>query len=224
MKTPDFAKLLHLNGELLEGVSSADSSTLKSRSSCCSKAICAVSSWIVLDVVAAENRSEAKHAFNLEGYHRAQDALVDSKPVRLPLVLFAHFVERHSSGRFERGVSIRSDFAIAYDGRGIFETEDTLYLLFGKGLRRPISFDAITCLPEGLVKEDYSIDRQTPRRGIAALNRSPGLVYCDVQMSIAQGEALLALAQTLRASGQHSILDSVFRDIEHEISISIRQA
>lgn len=50
MSSPDFAKWLHLNGEMIEGVSSADSSTLLSLGSRSSKAICAVYSWIVLDV------------------------------------------------------------------------------------------------------------------------------------------------------------------------------
>lgn len=159
MSSPDFAKLLHLNGELMDGVSSADASTLLSLGSSSSKAICAVYSWIVLDVKEGEGTSNVTTAVTLDvnGIH---GRMIDPEPAVLPLVLFAHYVEKDSAGRFGRGVSIRSGYATAYDGRGIFETEDTIYLLLGKGFRRPISKEAISLLTEGLVKEDYSVARQ----------------------------------------------------------------
>jgi hypothetical protein len=222
MSSPDFAKWLHLNGEMIEGVSSTDSSTLLSLGSRTSKAICAVYSWIVIDVVEGQGRSNTEPSVSPEHLNRAGDGLTDPQPALLPLMLFAHYVEEDNAGRFDKGVSIRTSYATAYDGRGIFETKDTIYLLLGKGFRRSIPGDVITALPEGVVSEDYSFDRQNRHRGIAALNESSGTVYCDVQMSIAQAQALLELVQALRASGRHGILESVFCDIEREIGTSVR--
>jgi len=163
MSSPDFAKWLHLNGEMIEGVSSADSSTLLSLGSRSSKAICAVYSWIVLDVEEGESTSNVTTGVTHD-LNDTHGRMIDPGPAVLPLVLFAHYVEKDSAGRFDKGVSIRSGYATAYDGRGIFETEDTIYLLFGKGFRRPISIEIVTLLPEGIVKEDYSVDRQDPDR------------------------------------------------------------
>jgi hypothetical protein len=220
--SPDFAKWLHLNGEMIEGVSSADSPTLLSVGSRSSKAICAVYSWIIFDVVEEQGRSDTEPSVSPEHSKGVGDDLTDPKPALLPLVLFAHYVEEDNAGRFDKGVSIRTSYATEYDGRGIFETKDTIYLLFGKGFRRSIPRDVITALPEGVVIEDYLFDRQDRHRGIAALNDSSSTVYCDVQMSIAQAQALRALVQVLRASGQHGILEDVFRDIEAKIGTSIR--
>jgi hypothetical protein len=205
---------------MIEGVSTADYSTLLSLGSLRPKAICAVYSWIVLDIEGGDHRADMT-ATNLGGLKRCNAGTADSKPGLLPLVLFAHFVERDSANRFEHGVSIRTGYAIDHDGRGIFETEDTFYLLLGKGFRRSIPSDVIGAIPEGLVSEDYSIDRQARRRGIAALSRSSSTVHCDVQMSTAQAQAFLALVRTLRFSGQHGMLESVFCDIEREIGPSV---
>lgn len=46
-------------------------------------------------------------------------------------------------------------------------------------------------------------------------------VYCDVQMSLAQGRELLQLLSTLRASKAHPILDRVFELMQYELSTSI---
>jgi hypothetical protein len=140
----------------------------------------------------------------------------------LPLVLFAHRVESDSAGRFAKGASIRSGYAISYDDRCIFETEDTIYVPFGNGFRRPAAIETIHATPQGIIDESGLVDLQKQGTGIAALNRSSSAVYCDIQMSLEQGRAFLALVQSLRNSGRHAILESVFRDIEQEVGGSIR--
>jgi hypothetical protein len=46
-------------------------------------------------------------------------------------------------------------------------------------------------------------------------------VYCNVQMPIAKGRELSRLVAGLRKSGAHPELDSVFEEIQHELSSSI---
>jgi len=135
MRTPEFYELLNLKGELLEGESASDVSTLMALGSRSAKPHCAVYSWIVLDV-ASEGREPASGSATCLEDQLSRDSCSSSGQPRLPLVLFAHYVEFHSTGRFQKGVSIKSSQAIEYDGRGIFETTDTIYVLFGQGFRR----------------------------------------------------------------------------------------
>lgn len=46
-------------------------------------------------------------------------------------------------------------------------------------------------------------------------------VYCSIQMPIAQGRELLELIAKLRASGAHPSLESVFKEAEGELQMSI---
>lgn len=46
-------------------------------------------------------------------------------------------------------------------------------------------------------------------------------VYCDVQMSLAQGRELLQLVSALRESKAHSTLDRIFERMPEELSASI---
>ncbi|WP_347912533.1 hypothetical protein [Pseudomonas grandcourensis] len=46
-------------------------------------------------------------------------------------------------------------------------------------------------------------------------------VYCNVQMSLARGKELLQLVTTLRESGSHPNLDSVFHRMQFELSMTI---
>lgn len=46
-------------------------------------------------------------------------------------------------------------------------------------------------------------------------------VYCDVQMSLAQGRELLQLVSALRESKAHSTLDRVLERMQDELSASI---
>ncbi|AQT94940.1 hypothetical protein B1R45_17260 [Pseudomonas azotoformans] len=46
-------------------------------------------------------------------------------------------------------------------------------------------------------------------------------VYCDIQMSLAQGQELLELVNALRKSNAHPRLDRVFEHMQDELSTSI---
>lgn len=46
-------------------------------------------------------------------------------------------------------------------------------------------------------------------------------VYCSIQMPISQGRELLELIAKLRGSGNHPSLDSVFKEAEEELEVSI---
>ena len=47
------------------------------------------------------------------------------------------------------------------------------------------------------------------------------MVYCDVQMPVAQGRELLQVVSVLRNSGAHPNLDTVFAHMQHELTTSI---
>lgn len=55
---------------------------------------------------------------------------------RLPIVLFTHSVLLHSTGDYENNEPIKTGYATSYDGRGIFETSDTIFVLVGPGFRK----------------------------------------------------------------------------------------
>lgn len=46
-------------------------------------------------------------------------------------------------------------------------------------------------------------------------------VYCSIQMPIAQGRELMELFAKLRASSAHPSLDSVFKEAQGELEMSI---
>lgn len=46
-------------------------------------------------------------------------------------------------------------------------------------------------------------------------------VYCSIQMPMSQGRELLKLLGKLRASGAHPFLNSVFKEAEEELAMSI---
>jgi hypothetical protein len=131
MPIPDCVAPSNLSGESLEGLPSNDSSILSALGSGTSKPYCAVYWWIVLDVEAAKCGLESESSTTLQDPTDVDPS--DSRSATLPLVLFSHDVGFDSVGRFEKGASVRSGYAISYDGRGIFEIEDTIYVLFGKG-------------------------------------------------------------------------------------------
>lgn len=219
MQETDLYQVLGFHGKLMEGASYADASTLISLEARTSKPHCAVHGWIVLDLI---DDDHSKSTFASQG-GQSDSAPTDAgdapglEPL-LPIVLFAHYVEFHSTGRYQKGYSIRTGFAVDYDGRGIFETQDTIYVLLGKGARRNAPFEVINSVPHGRVFEDYLTPRRAESRGgIAAFKYEEGRVYCDLQMSAEEGRELVALVEGLRASRMHPGLESVFLDIEREI-------
>lgn len=222
MQEMDLYQLLSLQGELITGANEADASTLIAPEAKTSKPHCAVHSWIVLDLVGDD---DSKSALASEGGQSgAAPEYAGNAPASeplLPIVLFGHYVEFHSTGRYQKGDSIRTGFAVNYDDRGIFETQDVIYVLLGKGLRRNAPFELIRSLPAGRVLEDYSTPKRAESRGgIVALKDAQDRISCDLQMSAEQGRELVLLVEELRASGLHPGLESVFVDIGREIGHS----
>lgn len=139
----------------------------------------------------------------------------------LPIVIFGYHMEFHSAGEYGNGSVIKSGPAVAYDGRGIFETEETIFVLLGKGYRRSASAELVNSLPSGVVPGDHpACKRERPSRGIAAAGDCADVLYCDLKMSTEQGLELLSLVTELRSGGRYPRLESVFDDIEQELGHS----
>lgn len=217
--------LLDLSGELQEGASSRDISTLEALGANTTKAVCGLYSWIVLDVLDADLNRASVSTITETGMGGAGSDKSDADPARLPLLLCGHYVEHHSRGRFQKGDSILAGYATQYDGRGIFQTCDTIYILLGKGFRRSATTQSAGSLPEGWINaSELVIDpprRPSGLKAFRAIRQSDENVYCDLQMSVAQAGELAALVKGLRQAGQHPNLEEVFQAIENELELSI---
>lgn len=122
------AEAIALDGEPLSGASEAEAELIQSRVAATGKAYCAAVAWVIIDVLD-----------------------VDADPLaaigRLPIVLFTHSVLLHSTGDYENGERIKTGYATSYDGRGIFETTDTIFVLMGKGFRKSVSANLLNEVP-----------------------------------------------------------------------------
>lgn len=120
----NIAEAIALDGEPLSGASEAEAELIQSRVAETGKAYCAAVAWVIIDVLD-----------------------VDADPLaaigRLPIVLFSHSVLLHSTGDYENGERIKTGYATSYDGRGIFETSDTIFVLLGKGFRKSVSINLL---------------------------------------------------------------------------------
>ncbi|WP_235662107.1 DUF6957 family protein [Pseudomonas savastanoi] len=219
MREQDLYNLLHLSGDQIEGATFADADRLKVLGASRSKPHCALYSWIVLDVIDGDPAllATSDQISALGG----QQGDPGHKGSPLAPVLFGYHVEFHSTGEYGKGTMIRTGPALEYDGRGIFETEDTIFVLLGKGYRRPAPVELVNLIPLGVVPENHSIRKREPtRRGIASARDYTDVVYCDLQISAEQGSELLRLVARLRSSGSYPGLESVFIDIERELGYS----
>ncbi|MFJ6826241.1 DUF6957 family protein [Pseudomonas sp. NPDC090964] len=122
------AQAVALDGEPLSGASEAEAELIRSRVAATGKAYCAAVAWVIIDVLD-----------------------VDADPLaatgRLPIVLFSHSVLLHSIGDYENGERIKTGYATSYDGRGIFETSDTIFVLMGQGFRKSVSIKLLNQVP-----------------------------------------------------------------------------
>ena len=93
-----------------------------------SKPYCIVRNWMLLDVILSEPlRKELKA--------RGQQ----------PVVLYAQSVISHSSGTKAPGQSVCTSFQDFFDD-GFFESDETLYILAGRGSRKHTNLRAIAAL------------------------------------------------------------------------------
>ena len=117
-----------LDGEPLSGASEAEAEFIKTRVAETGKAYCAAVAWGIIDVLD-----------------------VDAEPLaaigRLPIALFTHSVLFHSTGDYENNERIKTGYATSYEGRGIFEISDTIFLLVGQGFRKSVSLKLLNQVP-----------------------------------------------------------------------------
>jgi hypothetical protein len=60
----------------------------------------------------------------------------------LPATLFAHEIVLDSKGRFQPKMWVRSNFGKSFTQGCMFETKNTVYLLWGPGLRKEATLGA----------------------------------------------------------------------------------
>lgn len=87
-----------------------------------SKAFCVVRQWILIDLTVTADEKEKLTNLGL-----------------LSMMLFAHEVILDSKGRFQPGMWVRSNFGLSFTEGSMFETKNTVYLLWGSGLRKEAS-------------------------------------------------------------------------------------
>ncbi|WLH51298.1 DUF6957 family protein [Pseudomonas tolaasii] len=115
--SPAIIEMISLSGDRAEGASMRDADTLQAIVLRSHKPYCAVRAWIVIE---AEQGGETESRCG----------------VPPQLIMYAHQVVAHNRGKLRPGDKASSGFAIRYDGRGIFETHDTRYVLLGNGYRK----------------------------------------------------------------------------------------
>jgi hypothetical protein len=96
------------------------------------KAFCVVRQWILIDLIMTPEESEKLTELGL-----------------LPATLFAHEVVLHSQGRFEPRMWARSYFGKTFTEGCIFETKNTVYLLWGPGQRKEATVRAAFSMSAG---------------------------------------------------------------------------
>jgi len=135
-ETLTLADILNLVGERIAGAGIDEADAIQRKLSDTGKPWSAVSAWVVIDVI------------NIP-------AGCMPKPM-LPLVLGAHHVHPGEDHRFGSDRRVLTGFATCYDQRGIFETVDQVYILVGKGFRKPADYRLVGGFAGRL--RDYTID------------------------------------------------------------------
>jgi hypothetical protein len=110
-------QMIALEGRHVKGAGPDSVCAIEEKFHVSSKPWCAVCAWVLIDVVLDVNADPLP------------------KPM-LPMVMYTHFVQLHSSGRYRAGEAIFTGYATSYRQEGIFETPDTVYVLVGNGFRK----------------------------------------------------------------------------------------
>lgn len=97
-----------------------------------SKAFCVVRQWILIDLTVTP--AEAEKLKNLR---------------LLSATLYAHQVVLDSKGRFQPAMWVRSNFGVSFSKGCMFETNNTVYLLLGSGLKKEASLSAAFSMRAG---------------------------------------------------------------------------
>ena len=97
-----------------------------------SKAFCVVRQWILIDLTVTPEEMEKLTNLSL-----------------LPMTLFAHEIVMDSGGRFQPGMWVRSNFGLSFIYGSMFETKNTVYLLWGPGQRKEATVGAAFSMSAG---------------------------------------------------------------------------
>ena len=89
------------------------------------KAFCVVRQWILIDLTVTADEKEKLTNLGL-----------------LSMTLFAHEVVLDSKGRFQPNMWVRSNFGKSFTESCMFETKNTVYLLWGSGQRKEATVGA----------------------------------------------------------------------------------
>jgi hypothetical protein len=96
------------------------------------KAFCVVRQWILIDLTVAPDEKEELAKLGL-----------------LPMTLYAHEIVLDSRGRFQPGMWVRSNFGRSFTESCMFETKNTVYLLWGSGHRKEATIGAAFSMSAG---------------------------------------------------------------------------
>ncbi|WP_447802015.1 DUF6957 family protein [Pseudomonas serbica] len=89
------------------------------------KPFCVVRQWILIDLTVNPDEKEKLMGSGL-----------------LPATLYAHEVVLDSRNRFQPGMWVRSNFGLSFTEGSMFETKNTVYLLWGSGQRKEATVGA----------------------------------------------------------------------------------
>ncbi|MCX2901524.1 DUF6957 family protein [Pseudomonas mandelii] len=96
------------------------------------KAFCVVRKWILIDLIVTPDEKEKLTNLTL-----------------LPMTLFAHEIVLDSKGRFQPKMWVRSNFGVQFIYSCMFETNNTVYLLWGPGQRKEATVGAAFSMSAG---------------------------------------------------------------------------
>lgn len=96
------------------------------------KPFCVVRQWILIDLTVNPDEKEKLMGIGL-----------------LPATLYAHEVVLDSRDRFQPGMWVRSNFGRSFTEGCMFETKNTVYLLWGSGQRKEATVGAAFSMSVG---------------------------------------------------------------------------
>lgn len=96
------------------------------------KAFCVVRQWILIDLTVTPDEKKKLAMLGL-----------------LPATLFAHEIVLDSKGRFQPSMWVRSNFGRSFTEGCMFETKNTVYLLWGAGQRKEATVGAAFSMSAG---------------------------------------------------------------------------
>jgi len=122
----EIAQLLYGAGEVMAGwQGTQDELIALAAKGFPGKPFCVVRQWILIDLTVNPDEKEKLMGIGL-----------------LPATLYAHEVVLDSRNRFQPGMWVRSNFGRSFTQGCMFETKNTVYLLWGPGLRKEATLGA----------------------------------------------------------------------------------